>query len=208
MKLDLLVPTSLHDIPLKQYQKFVKTFENPDIEITEEFAGLKMLEIFCGLKVGEAMKVKIADLNNVVAKLNKMLAEKPSLINRFKLGSTEFGFVPELNDITFGEYVDIENNITDWDNMHKAMAVLYRPIVGKHKNKYQIEEYRGDSWYDAMLDMPASVAVSALLFFYNLESELLSLTLDSGKQPKLQIDNLTQIETLVESGGGTTQSTS
>ena len=201
MKLDLLVPTSLHDIPLKHYQKFIKTFENAD-DYTEDYAALKMLEIFCGVPYSEAIKFKVGDINRVVSKLNEALAEKPSLINRFKLGSTEFGFVPELNDLTFGEFVDIENNITDWDNMHKAMAVLYRPIVKKYKKKYEIEEYRGDNWYDAMLDMPASVAVSAIVFFYNLETDLLNLTLDSGQVPSLQTQTSTQTQTLTKSGGG------
>lgn len=201
MKLDLLVPTSLHDIPLKHYQKFIKTFENAD-DYTEDYAALKMLEIFCGVPYSEAIKFKVGDINRVVSKLNEALAEKPSLINRFKLGSTEFGFVPELNDLTFGEFVDIENNITDWDNMHKAMAVLYRPIVKKYKKKYEIEDYRGDNWYDAMLDMPASVAVSAIVFFYNLETDLLNLTLDSGQVPSLQTQTSTQTQTLTKSGGG------
>lgn len=201
MKLDLLVPTSLHDIPLKHYQKFIKTFENAD-DYTEDYAALKMLEIFCGVPYSEAIKFKVGDINRVVSKLNEALAEKPSLINRFKLGSTEFGFVPELNDLTFGEFVDIENNITDWDNMHKAMAVLYRPIVKKYKKKYEIENYRGDNWYDAMLDMPASVAVSAIVFFYNLETDLLNLTLDSGQVPSLQTEASTQTQTLTKSGGG------
>ena len=201
MKLDLLVPTSLHDIPLKHYQKFIKTFENAD-DYTEDYAALKMLEIFCGVPYSEAIKFKVGDINRVVSKLNEALAEKPSLINRFKLGSTEFGFVPELNDLTFGEFVDIESNITDWDNMHKAMAVLYRPIVKKYKKKYEIEDYRGDNWYDAMLDMPASVAVSAIVFFYNLETDLLNLTLDSGQVPSLQTQTSTQTQTLTKSGGG------
>jgi hypothetical protein len=201
MKLDLLVPTSLHDIPLKHYQKFIKTFENAD-DYTEDYAALKMLEIFCGVPYSEAIKFKVGDINRVVSKLNEALAEKPSLINRFKLGSTEFGFVPELNDLTFGEFVDIESNITDWDNMHKAMAVLYRPIVKKYKKKYEIEKYRGDNWYDAMLDMPASVAVSAIVFFYNLETDLLNLTLDSGQVPSLQTETSTQTQTLTKNGGG------
>jgi hypothetical protein len=161
-----------------------------------------MLEIFCGVPYSEAIKFKVGDINRVVSKINDALAEKPSLINKFKLGSTEFGMVTDLNDLTFGEFVDIENNITDWDNMHKAMAVLYRPIVRKYKHKYEIEEYKGDNWYDAMLNMPASVAVSAIVFFYNLETDLLNLTLDSGQVPSLQTEASTQTQILTKSGGG------
>ena len=168
MKVDLQVPTSLNDIPLYQYQKFIKTFESAD-DITEEYAGIKMLEIFCGLKIDEALDVKISDVNKITDKINKALSEKPLLVTRFKIGNTEFGFVPQLDDLTFGEFVDIENNIGDWESMHKAMAVLYRPITERIKGKYQIEKYRGDSWHDAMLNMPSSVAISAINFFFHLE---------------------------------------
>ena len=45
MKLKLNVPTTLHDITLEQYSQFVKAFDNDD-EVNEQYAGLKMLEIF------------------------------------------------------------------------------------------------------------------------------------------------------------------
>ena len=52
------------------------------------------------------------------------------------------GFVPKLDDITLGEYVDIESNISDWQkDAHKAMAVLYRPVNFKAKDKYGIAPY-------------------------------------------------------------------
>jgi len=202
MKLDLRVPTSLNDIPLDQYQQFIKAFENED-DLTEQYAGTKMLEIFCGLKLNEALKVKINDLQKITTKLNKALSEKPLLITRFKLGKTEFGFVPQLDDLTFGEFVDIENNIGDWENMHKAMAVLYRPVVQSVGKKYEIEEYRGDSWHDAMLNMPASVAISAINFFFHLENDLLKVTLaySDQKETKVQQD---ETAILTDNGGGIT----
>ena len=68
MKVELTVPTSLSDIPLNQYQKFIKSFESED-ELTDDYAGLKMLEIFCGLKLDDALKVKMSDMNIMVNKL-------------------------------------------------------------------------------------------------------------------------------------------
>jgi hypothetical protein len=201
MKVELTVPTSLSDIPLNQYQKFIKAFESED-ELTDEYAGLKMLEIFCGLKLDDALKVKMSDMNIIVNKLNECLSEKPALITRFQLGNTEFGFVPQLDDLTFGEFVDLENTISDWDSMHKAMAVLYRPVTQQLKGKYEIEEYRGDSWHDAMKNMPASVAVSAITFFFLLESDLMKATLPYSREQ----EEAAQVEkqTSQISGGGIT----
>ena len=120
-KIELLVPTDLHSIPLYQYQEFLKTFENVE-NMTDEEASLKMLKIFCGLTQKEGLTFKMSDVSKVVDKLNKILVTKPSLITKFTLGDQKFGFVPELSDLSFGEYIDAENNLGDWDNMHKAMA--------------------------------------------------------------------------------------
>lgn len=204
MKLDIRVPTSLYDIPLHQYQKFIKTFENED-DLTDDYAATKMLEIFCGLKLNDALKIKIGDMKKITTKLNKALSEKPLLITRFKLGNTEFGFVPQLDDLTFGEFVDIENNVGDWETMHKAMAVLYRPVKQRVGKKYEIEDYRGDSWHDAMLNMPASVAVSAINFFFHLENDLLKVTLAYSDQAETLAQQEMQT-TLTNNGVGTTVS--
>ena len=204
MKLKLLVPTTLADITLKEYQKFMQVFGG-DSEYDDYYSGLKLLEIFCNVPYNEALQIKLRDLQEAVNKINRALSEKPSLINRFTLGDTEFGFIPQLDDMTFGEYVDVDNNLTDWDNMHKAMAVLYRPITNKKNNKYEIEKYRGDNYYEAMLEMPMSVVMSSLLFFYNLESELLRVTIHSlTKESKKVISTLEPVST--ENGDGTTAS--
>lgn len=203
MKVNLRVPTTLADIPLHQYQRFIKTFENTD-DMTEAYAGTKMLEIFCGLKTDETLQLKVKDLKTITNKLNIALSEKPLLITRFKIGGTEFGFVPQLDDLTFGEFVDIENNISDWDNMHKAMSVLYRPITERLNNQYQIEEYRGDSWHDAMLNMPAAVAISAINFFFLLENDLLKVTLPYSSETTTDKVQDQQLTTLTNNGGGTT----
>jgi len=201
MKVELTVPTSLSDIPLHRYQKFIKTFEGEE-DLTEEYAGLKMLELFCGLKIDDALKLKMSDMNIIVNKLNECLSEKPALITRFQIGKTEFGFVPQLDELTFGEFVDLENTISDWDSMHKAMAVLYRPITQRLKGKYEIEEYRGDSWHDAMLNMPASVAVSAITFFFLLESDLMKATLPYSREQEKAVQ--LEMQTSQTSGGGIT----
>ena len=52
------------------------------------------------------------------------------------------------------------------------MAVLYRPIKQKIKDKYLIEEYKGDNYHEAMKHTPMDAVVSSMLFFWNLGIEL------------------------------------
>ncbi len=90
----------------------------------------------------------------------------------------EFGFITNLEEISFGEYVDLENNLLKWEDYHKAMAVMYRPIVEKHGDKYKIEPYVSSANYAEVMEYaPLDICLAAKLFFWNLEKELLQATL-------------------------------
>jgi len=92
----------------------------------------------------------------------------------FKLNGVHFGFIPNLDDISYGENKDITSYINDWQQMHKAMSVLYRPITNSQKGKYLIQEYEGTRFTaDKFKDCPLDIAFGAMVFFYNLTNELL-----------------------------------
>ena len=176
MKVDLLLPSSLSEIPLSRYQKFVKTKEASN---DEEFIAQKMIQIFCGIDLSEVGKIKMKDLNELITHFTKVFSEKPKLVRHFKIKDIEFGFIPKLDEITFGEYVDLENHLQNWETYHKAMAVMYRPIKEKQKDKYSIVDYEpNEDMQELMRFAPLDVAISASLFFWTLGSELLNLTLN------------------------------
>ncbi len=107
-----------------------------------------------------------------------MFQQKTEFKNRFSISGTEFGFIPNLENMTWGEYIDLEANISDLSTFHKAMAVMYRPIVEKHGDKYKIEPYVSTINYSEIMEYaPLDIALSAKVFFYNLENELLGATL-------------------------------
>ena len=73
--------------------------------------------------------------------------DKPSLTQRFMLNGQEFGFIPSLEDITYGEFVDLDSYLTDTKNLHRTMAVLYRPVIQKAGKRYDIEPYESATKY-------------------------------------------------------------
>ena len=169
MEVKITVPDSLKDIPLHKYQKFHKVLEvNKEASFNDLFIQEKILQIFCDLPLSDALKYRKSDIDNITEIIAKTLEQKPDLVQSFRLGDTEFGFIPKLEDMTFGEYIDLDNSIGDVQNLHKAMAVLYRPIKQKIKDKYLIEEYRGDNYHEAMKNTPMDAVVSSMLFFWNL----------------------------------------
>ena len=173
MKLKINVPNDLGEIKLSDYVKYLKMLEvNEDDAHSDVFVHQKVLEIFCGVPLIEAVEYRMSDVRKVVAIITNTLNKQPDLVRTFKLGDTEFGFIPKLDDMTFGEYVDLDSNLGNWDNMYKAMAVLYRPIKQKVGDKYLIEDYKGDLYYDAMIHTPMDAVVSSMVFFYNLGKEL------------------------------------
>ena len=189
MKLEINVPTSLSEIPLKSYQQFVKLqAESND----EEFIAQKMIQIFCGIELKDIVKMKLTSLNELITHFTKLFSEKPKFQPTFKIGNQEFGFITELENITFGEYVDLENNLLSWENYHKAMAVMYRPIKVKFKNQYEIVDYNPLPEMDELMKFaPVDIAISASVFFWNLGSELLQATLLYLEKQILKNKNLT-----------------
>jgi hypothetical protein len=202
MKLSVNVPTELNELTLGQYQKFLKVQKDNGDGI---FVAQKMIEIFCGIDLKDTFKIKITDINEIVAILNEILDIKPELINKFKLNDKEYGFIPVLEDISLGEYIDIETFMGNWDEMHKAMNVLYRPISQKHKDKYNIVDYEGLE-SDVMKDMPLDVCFSSVVFFYNLGIELSSNMMDYLTDQDLNNLTTEQVNS-IKGGGGIQQFT-
>ena len=201
MKVEINVPDSLNEITLAQYQRFEKL--NIEENQGSTFLLQKMVEIFCNLDLKDVAEIKYKSVQEIAVHLNTVFDTKHSLIPTFNLRGVEYGFIPVLDDMTLGEYVDLDENLGDWQSMHKAMSVLYRPITFKKGHKYTIEKYKGMN--DIMKDAPLDVVFSAMVFFWNLNNELITTILNYLQK---EVDNLTtqQKERLEASGVGINQS--
>jgi len=200
MEIELIVPNKLSEITLKQYQKFLKIQEtNTD----DAFLRYKMIEIFCNIDAEAVRRMKLTDTDKIIGILNKIFEDKPQLTETFKLGDIEYGFIPKLEDISLGEYVDLDTYIGNWEQMHVAMNVLYRPIKDKIKDKYTIKEYDADA--EKPLDeIPLDIVFGAIFFFYNLGIDLSKTMMNYLETEGEQ--NLTHQQILGENGDGINQS--
>jgi len=191
----LIVPNKMSEIKLADYQKFVR------LEGDEEFLARKAVEIFCGLKMDVILQMKASSLTTVTSVLMNAFAERPALTQKFTIGKQTFGFLPSLEEITVGELNDVDQYISDWPKMHKAMAVLYRPIVATFGNRYEIEKYEGsDKYAEQMKEMPLDVTIGAMLFFWTLGKDLSVASLTSlAKEEEM---NLTPLLNVLKKGDG------
>jgi hypothetical protein len=185
MKIELNIPEDLSEITLEQYQAFLKI---------EEPTSIDLLSVVLKKSTEAINKMPLHSVNEISEGINKLFEEQQEFKQLFKIGSQEFGFIPDLDAITFGENTDLLNYIKEWETMHKAMAVMFRPITLKQKGKYLIEEYKSASVHEEIMKKaPLSVVLGAQVFFYHLTNELLKSTLSylekemdsqqKGKQP-------------------------
>lgn len=198
------VPTSLADITLSQYLRYLQAIKDAEKQTDESYLEIKMLEIFCKLTHVEVLDIQYTYVSSIVEKLSKIIKEEPPLVQRFTVGNIKFGWLPKLDDMPYGELLDLISSISDWDTMITAMGVLYRPITLDVNGKYLVEKYKGDTYHDALREMPMSAVVGAMVFFWNLGLDCTNYITKSLEG----VDKMTfqkQVN-LVESGIGMRQS--
>ena len=198
MKVKLIIPTSLNEITLGQYQEFSK------LDITKEAeVQSKMIEIFCKVPVEVVRSMKAKDITDICTIINNMFDVEHQMLNRFDLNGVKYGFIPDLENISFGEYVDLDTFMGDNDNLHRAMNVLYRPIDLKQGVRYTLKEYDPDTNEDAK-NYPLDAVFGAMVFFYDLGKDLSTVILNSSSKQNEQ--NLAQYLDSLQNGDGITQS--
>lgn len=196
MKLTLNIPTTLKEITLLQYQQWLKVAEGKEMSL---FLQQKMIEIFCKVTLKDVLNIRATDVDEITNSIEELFADKTTFVDRFELNNKQFGFIYNLDKITLGEFADLDK-LTEWDLMHKAMGVLYRPIVFTKKEKYLIEDYESSTKYD-MRNMSLDIVFGALVFFWNLKKEYLNL-IQKFLAKEGQVEYPQELKDLLKNMGG------
>ena len=140
-------------------------------------------------------ELALSDVVGIMSKISQLQAVSDTKLKRIiEINEVEYGFHPDLDKISLGEYADVEQFIKNgiYTNLPEVMAVLYRPIKEKKNDIYIIDAYDGNITMRAeeMKQMSAQQVQSALVFFYNFAkilSEILPLYLmEKLKEMKTQ----------------------
>ena len=187
------LPESARELTIEQYQKFLK------VEGDQTFTLLKALEIFANIPLKVANAMRADDVLSIANELLTMVSVEHPLTRRLSFRGQEYGFVPNLEEMSFGEYIDLDTYLSDMQMLHKTVGVLYRPIIKEKGDYYEVEPYNGTDGYS---DFPLDVALGATLFFYRLSNKLLKSTQTSLEGVK-EMGTYPPPPTLVKSGDGT-----
>ena len=164
------VPNSLQEITIDKYIKAINIIENEDVELV---VMLRLLNLFSGKSIEQLVEYPLAELDKNYQHIAKVLNEKPKFQKTFFLDGKEYGFIPNLEQMKSGEYIDLTNNLGK--DILASMAVMYRPITRKFKDIYDIEKYNGTDNKEIFKNAPISVYLGAQVFFWNLTNDLLKL---------------------------------
>jgi len=201
MEVKLIVPDSLAEVTLGQYQNYLEATKDMDEEKDAHEMNKKLIEAFCGIEYELVDSIPIMDIEKLLEALKMAFERDYDLTTRFKLLDVDMGFIPKLDDMSLGEYIDCENYIGEWQDMHKAMAVLYRPVNFKSKDKYTIAPYKpSEEIQELMKEMPLSVVMGSMVFFYRLGMEL-SVATQSYIRRSLKKDITSQVKMALEQSG-------
>jgi len=185
-ELTINIPQSYEDITLKKWLVLQTEMEN--YKDDEEAVTAVIFYHLCGLNAEYINSLSIEDYNSVRIALEGFINDTEYPLQKIiKIGDKEYGFEPNLSQMSYGAYVDISKfgQLTIDDNWSKIMSILYRPVVDKKGDMYSIEAYKGEIDDKLFLSVGMDVQFGALFFFVNLLMDLLSGTLKSLKVEEL-----------------------
>jgi len=194
---------SWNDVTL---DKWVKLINKKNETKSEE--AINTISVLSDIPKKLVKELGINDIANILQRIAKMQEETISKLKKIiKVNDIEYGFHPNLEEITLGEYADIETYIKNGieNNLPKLMAVLYRPIIEKDEDSYSIEAYGvSDMRMRAKKfeKMKAEDVNNALVFFWTLGKELSMILLPYLMEQSQEILNKVQMTNSQTSGVG------
>ena len=188
----LRLPASFQDLTLRH----LMTLET-------ETDPVKRVQAVSGHSFAELRKMSHKLIVEANAHLDTLQANEVAQHKEIiELNGVQYGFVPDWDEFSAGEWIDMETYTADfWKTPHKAMSILYRPLDRKWGDRYSIKPYTAKEDAEVFLDMPAPLVAGALLFFWSTEKKLLN-ALQSSLIQKTQ-----EVTSLLQSGVGTPSST-
>ena len=183
-EISITIPQKWADVDLNCYQKYISKID--DIE-NEDDIVIHSIASLCGVPEKFVKKLKREDIKKIYEKLSKIISVpvNKKIYNKIEIKGVKYGFHPNLDEMTLGEFVDIEENSKGGvGSFHNVLSVLYRPIIKEEKGKYDIEPYETKHLENSELFKTLSIDIvnGVMIFFYTLGNKL--FTNDSSSTKK------------------------
>ncbi len=105
-EIEIKIPTSYGDISLKKWLDLQKDINN--YKDNDEAIGAVMIYHLCGLDASYLKSLPVDTYNTIRDELNNFLGNVDLPLKRFvTIDGIEYGFEPNLSNMTYGAYSDI-----------------------------------------------------------------------------------------------------
>ena len=162
--MELRLPHRWSDLTLGELQVMM-TSENQ----------LERISICTGQSVDKLRTMPQKLIEAAGAHIDQLLTQETARFEKVvEMDGKRFGFVPDWDAFTAGEWIDLETYLEDfWKNAHKVMAVLFREVTYELGEKYEVKKYTAKEDASIFEEMPADLVSGTLLFFWTTRNELL-----------------------------------
>jgi len=162
--MELKLPHRWSDLSLGELQVMM-TADNP----------LEKISICSGYSVEKLRAMPQKLIEAASAHLDNLITQETARHEKVvEMDGKRFGFIPNWDEFTAGEWIDMENHLEDfWANAHKITALLYREVTYELGDKYEIKKYTTKEDASIFEEMPADLVSGMLLFFWTSRNQLL-----------------------------------
>lgn len=179
-EIEIVVPSNWSEVSLKSYQDYNSKIN--DLKGQDEII-IHSISTLCNVPAHIVSKLRVKDIQQVYLKLSKLISIpiNKEIVGKISLGGKEFGFHPNLDEMSLGEFVDLDEYTKDGVNgIQYIMSILYRPITETKGSNYNIEPYTDEHIKNAVLFEQVSIdhINGVMIFFYHLGSKSLKNSLN------------------------------
>jgi len=144
----IYIPSSLDDLSLRKATKIMEILSDKELKDAE----IKLVSAVTGLNEKSVKKMKAFDfdlisktITDLVLGVAENVKENVFPISDYtviKIDNKTFAVEPELGNMETGAYIDLIEFLKEpAKNLHKIMAILYRPLKDTNGFLYKIESY-------------------------------------------------------------------
>jgi len=199
---DYNIINSWSDVTLDKWLTLIG-YEN----LTGSEEALKIVKLFSDIPTKLIKQLSVQDVALVMKRLTDLQTEQNTTLNKIiEIDGVEYGFHPDLEEITLGEYADIETYIKLGIDKYlpELCAILFRPVIEKKNNIYTIEAYNGNIKIRSEIfkKMPAEQVQNMLVFFWTFVNKLFQILPSYLMQRTEEMSTQSQVKVSQKNGVG------
>lgn len=167
---ELKLPTAYRQVTIGQLSDY--------LQATDDIGRVCAI---CRIKRDDAEALPAKTIQYAIDHIDSIVSKETGSMQMIvTIDKRPYGFIPELQACTTGEFVDFvifADPVNFKQSVVKLMCLMYRPVIARVGNRYEIQPYdstRTHLYEDDIRAMSAEVLGGALAFFLNLRNELLT----------------------------------